>query len=158
MTRIKVGITIDAPPERVWAAIAHIDTHTRWMAEAQAIRALGDRDTGVGAEFECQTRVGPLRTRDVLVVTEWEPPRVMGVTHRGAVTGTGRFVLAPRRGGRTRFSWDERLSFPWWMGGAVGGLAGRRLLRRVWTENLHHLKRIVEQQPEPPAGVGGSPE
>ena len=68
----------------------------------------------------------------------------IGVRHRGLVTGSGRFVLSRRRGGRTRFAWTERLVFPWWMGGPVGGVVGDRILRLVWTRNLRTLKQLVE--------------
>ena len=68
----------------------------------------------------------------------------MGVRHSGLVTGEGRFTLARRRGGRTRFTWQERLVFPWWMGGPLGGLMGGQVLRLVWKRNLSTLKRLVE--------------
>ena len=51
----------------------------------------------------------------------------MGVRHTGMVTGTGRFTLTPiDLGRRTRFSWDEALRFPWWLGGPLGALVGGR--------------------------------
>ena len=57
-------------------------------------------------------------------VTEWREGRVIGIRHVGLVTGTGRFTLARRRHGRTRFTWEERLTFPRWMGGWPGSVAG----------------------------------
>ena len=60
------------------------------------------------------------------------------------VTGTGRFTVTRARGGRTRFTWDERLRFPWWMGGPVGGVAGGRVMKRIWKRNLRVLKALVE--------------
>jgi len=81
---------------------------------------------------------------DRMTVTEWAPGRAMGIEHRGAVTGRGRFTLRRRPRGRTRFTWTERLEFPWWMGGPVGVLAARPVLRAVWRRNLRRLKRLVE--------------
>ena len=49
----------------------------------------------------------------------------MGIEHRGVVTGRGRFTLAPAPAARTRFTWTEALTFPWWMGGPVGALAAK---------------------------------
>jgi hypothetical protein len=68
----------------------------------------------------------------------------MGVRHVGLVTGTGRFTLRRARRGRTRFSWEERLRFPLWMGGPVGGVVGARVMRVIWRRNLRNLKAIVE--------------
>jgi hypothetical protein len=132
-----------AAPEQVWRAIEDIESQTRWMEDAVAIRFTSPQRSGVGATFECDTRVGPLRMVDRMEVTEWERPRVLGILHKGIVTGRGRFLLEPVAAG-TRFTWDEELDFPWWMGGAAGGAAAAPVLRRVWTRNLHTLKTLVE--------------
>jgi uncharacterized protein YndB with AHSA1/START domain len=142
--RIRVGTTIDAPPERVWQVVESIEHHTDWMADAQRITFVSARRRGVGTEFDCLTRVGPFRTTDRMTVTEWEPGRSMGIEHRGVVTGRGRFTLKRRRHGRTRFSWSERLRFPWWMGGPVGERLAKPLLRAIWRRNLTRLRRIAE--------------
>jgi uncharacterized protein YndB with AHSA1/START domain len=145
MARLRVSTTIDAPPRRVWAAVDDIGSHVRWMADARAIRFTGAQRRGVGTRFECDTRVGPLRTTDLMEVTSWKPRRRMGVRHRGVVTGSGEFTLRRLRRGRTRFTWSERLVFPWWLGGPVGAAMGRPVLRLVWTRNLRNLKAIVER-------------
>jgi uncharacterized protein YndB with AHSA1/START domain len=142
--RIQVSTVIDAPPASVWDTVRHIERHVDWMVDAEAIRFTSDRRTGLGTAFDCDTRIGPLRLTDRMEITEWEPGKTMGVRHRGLVTGQGRFTLAPEGGDRTCFAWEERLVFPWWMGGPVGGLAGGRVLRLVWKRNLRTLKRLVE--------------
>jgi hypothetical protein len=143
--RIRACITIEARPAAVWADVKRIETHTEWMRDAKSIRFLSTRRAGVGTEFECVTGVGPLVTTDVLTVTEWRPRRAIGVSHRGVVRGDGRFTLRRRRGRRTRFCWSERLRFPWWMGGLLGELFARPVLRRIWNGNLRRLKRRVER-------------
>jgi len=119
------------------------------MQDAVAIRFAGRRRAGVGTEFDCDTRVGPLRLTDRMVVTEWRTGRTMGIRHQGIVTGTGRFTLRPMRGGRTRFTWEERLVFPWWMGGPFGAFAGSFVLRRIWRANLGAF--AARFRPENPA-------
>src|SRR6476660_1480730 len=98
------------------------------MLDAEAIRFTSRRTSGKGTTFDCDTRIGPFRLTDRMEITEWRRNKVMGVTHHGLVTGTGRFTLRRWRHGRTRFAWEERLTFPWWMGGPVGGLVGGRAL------------------------------
>ena len=66
--------------------------------------------------------------------------RAMGVRHVGLVTGTGRFTLRRARRGRTRFTWDEQLRFPLWLGGPVGGVVGAPLMRMIWRRSLRNLK------------------
>lgn len=143
MPRIRVATTVDAPPHAVWRRLADIADHVSWMADAVSIRFAGDQRSGVGTAFECETRVGPLRTLDRMVVTEWREGRAMGVEHRGLVTGTGRFELDGRAGHRTVLTWDETLRFPWWLGGAAGGWVGGRVLARVWRGNLGRFARLV---------------
>lgn len=130
---------IDASPKQVWADVEDISTHVEWMADAVAIRFTTDSTQGVGTAFECDTKVGPLRLTDHMEVTEWQPRKAMGIRHVGLVTGEGRFTLTEARRGRTRFEWRERLRFPWWMGGPIGGLVGGRILARIWKGNLHRL-------------------
>lgn len=141
MAKVRVSTVLDAPPDVVWADVEDIATHHEWMADAVAIRFLGEQRRGVGTRFECDTKVGPFRLTDVMEVTEWAPGRAMGVTHVGLVTGTGRFTLRRLRGGRTRFQWKERLRFPWWLGGPVGALAAKPVLTWVWRRSMRDLQR-----------------
>jgi uncharacterized protein YndB with AHSA1/START domain len=117
--RVEVAVVVDAPPRRVWADVADVASHVEWMADAV----------------------------DRMEVTEWRPGRAMGVRHTGLVTGEGRFTLHRARGGRTRFTWEERLVFPWWLGGPVGATVGSVVLRRVWAGNLRRLKQRIEGRP-----------
>jgi hypothetical protein len=146
MTAIEVSEIIGAPPATVWAKIEDIGSHVRWMDDAIAIRFTSPATSGVGATFDCDTRVGPFRLTDRMEVTQWDPPRAMGIRHVGIVTGSGRFMLEPVSGGdATRFSWAEDLRFPLWMGGNAGGAAAVPLLRGVWRRNLANLKQQVER-------------
>ena len=135
---IRVATTIDAPPDKVWSHLADVGSHVEWMLDAEAIRFTSPQRHGVGTTFDCDTRVGPFRLTDRMEVTEWDEGRVMGVRHAGLVKGEGRFTLAPADGGHhTRFTWEERLSFPWSLTGPV--------LAAIWRRNLRRLKRSVEQ-------------
>ena len=144
MPGVRVSTVIDASPDAVWAAIEDVATHVEWMADAETIRITSEQRQGLGTTFECDTKVGPARTTDVMEITEWEPGRALGVRHRGVVSGTGRFTLAEVDGG-TEFAWDEELRFPWYLGGRAGAVATRPVLRRVWRGNLERLRRLVER-------------
>lgn len=141
--RIHLCTVIDAPPAAVWAELEQIEHHVDWMADAERITFRSKSTRGVGTEIECLTRIGPLSTTDVLRFTEWKPRSTMGIEHTGVVTGRGSFTLRRKRGGRTRLCWDERLSFPRWMGGPVGEQAARPIMRRIWRGNLRRLADLV---------------
>lgn len=144
MAGIRVSTVIDATPAQVWDVVRHVEDHVDWMHDAVAIRFTSGRTSGVGTTFDCDTRVGPFRLTDQMEITRWKPRKAMGVRHVGMVTGTGQFTLKAVRGGRTRFTWKERLFFPWWMGGPFGAVVGGEVLRMIWKRNLKGLKRIVE--------------
>jgi len=144
MARIRVSTVIDASPAQVWEVVRHVEDHVDWMHDAVAIRFTSGRRSGKGTTFDCDTRVGPFRLTDRMEITRWRPRRAMGVRHVGVVTGTGQFTLRRLPGGRTRFTWKERLRFPWWMGGPFGAVVGAEVLRLVWARNLRGLARVVE--------------
>jgi Polyketide cyclase / dehydrase and lipid transport len=137
--RIRVHTMIDAPPAAVWADVERLETHVEWMRDARSIRFLGRQRRGAGTRFACRTRIGPFTTIDLIRVTEWKPKKSIGIEHRGVVSGRGRFTLQRKWRGRTRFTWDERLTFPGWMGGWLGEHAAAPFLRRIWKANLRRL-------------------
>jgi hypothetical protein len=141
---IEVSTLIEASPDDIWDDVEDISSHAEWMTDAVAIRFTGDRTSGVGTTFECDTAVGPFRLTDLMEVTEWHPGRAMGVRHVGVVRGDGVFRIEPVGDRATRFTWTEELAFPWWMGGRIGGMVGTPVLRRMWRKNLRALKDRVE--------------
>jgi polyketide cyclase/dehydrase/lipid transport protein len=146
VTRLGVAIDISATPAQVWKVVEPVENHVEWMHDAVAIRFQTEQHRGVGTQFLCDTRIGPVELVDRMEITEWVPDTAMGVRHFGVVTGAGRFALTPiDLGRRTRFSWEESLIFPWWLGGPIGALIGGRLvLPAIWNRNLRNLKQIVE--------------
>ena len=146
MAHISVSIEIDATPERVWQVVEPVERHVDWMHDAVAIRFVTDQTRGIGTEFLCDTKVGPIKLVDRMEITEWRPNEAMGVRHTGMVTGTGMFTLTPiDLGRRTRFTWAEELIFPWWLGGPIGAwIGGKVVMGAIWRRNLRGLARIVE--------------
>lgn len=140
MSRIVVSIDIDAPRQRVWDEVAVLERHVDWMADAERIEFLTDSRSGVGTRMEVLTVVGPLRTTDVMEFTEWEPPTRMAIRHQGLVTGVGAFTLTELEGGRTRFTWDEELTFPWYLGNGITATLAKPVLRAIWRRNLTKLR------------------
>ena len=146
MITVRVCTTISAPLEAVWRAVERIERHTEWMQDAESIEFESEQRSGVGTAFACVTRVGPLKTTDHFVVTRWEPPTLMAIEHRGAVTGDADFLLRSLGPGSTEFCWEERLRFPWWFAGPVGEQVGKPVLRHVWAGNVERLRRSIEDR------------
>jgi len=109
------------------------------MRDAGSIEFLTEQTSGVGTLMLVPTRVGPLRTTDVMEVVEWEDRRLIAVEHRGRVSGVGRFELRAADSG-TDLHWEETLRFPWWLAGSFGAWLARPILRRIWIGNLERLR------------------
>ncbi|MBC8483843.1 MAG: SRPBCC family protein [Acidimicrobiales bacterium] len=146
MPRIKIEVCIRAPLQLVWEMVADVRTHTEWMVDAESITVTSDCSSGVGTTFDCVTKIGPFRTIDHMEITEWIEERVMGVAHRGLVSGSGRFTLQEAGPSDTNFSWEETLTFPWWIGGRLTSIGSTPVLKAIWRGNLRRLSRLVEDR------------
>jgi len=143
MTQINVSVRIAAPVPRVWKEAADLGSHAEWMAEAESIVFQSDQRSGVGTRMSVSTKVGPLRTHDIMEVIGWNEGESIAVRHEGLVTGEGIFILSPH-GEETVFTWSERLKFPWYFGGRLTARAAAVVLRRIWRNNLERFRRRVE--------------
>ncbi|MGH3664517.1 MAG: SRPBCC family protein [Egibacteraceae bacterium] len=146
MALIDTTTHIEAPPERVWAVLADWEGQPTWMADARSVAVLSPHREGVGVVLRCRTGiVAGLAVTDDMTVTEWDPPRVMGVRHLGAVIrGVGAFELSPTPHG-TRLRWWEEFTAPLGtVGEAVAQTVVVPLVERVFRRSLAGLKRVCE--------------
>lgn len=142
MARIKVSREVDASAEIVWDALADLGSHADWMKDAESIVFKSEQTRGPGTVMEVETRVGPLRTLDVLEVTGWDEGTAIDVVHRGLVTGTGTLSVKSQDEG-SRVDWDERLTFPWWLGGPLTAFLAKPVLGAIWRGNLRRLEESL---------------
>ncbi len=139
MARIVVTQDLTAPVESVWPKLADLESHSEWMKDAESIVFRSTSRRGVGVEMEVETRVGPLRTLDIMEVTGWEEGKSISVRHKGLVTGEGTLSLRPRGNTATTIVWDEQLTFPWWLGGRVIAWIAKPVLKAIWRGNLRRF-------------------
>jgi uncharacterized protein YndB with AHSA1/START domain len=144
--RRSASVTIDRPPEEVFAYVTDLARTPEWRATVLEAEALDwtDGTPAVGRRFRAVTRVAGRRWRWVLEVTEHEPPerfayRVaegsyeLQVAYRCEPEGTGcRFTMVGRAG-------QPDGAF----GRQVVPLLGR-LMAREMRGHLLKLKRVLE--------------
>jgi carbon monoxide dehydrogenase subunit G len=146
-------IDINAPPERVWAALTDWERQGEWMVATDVWTVDGDAQ-GVGGRLAARTglvlpggrRIGVL---DTMVITKWDPPRLVEVQHTGRIVrGPGIFDVQPR-GEQTRFVWTERLYLPF---GPIGRL-GWPFVRPFFVAGVRRsLRRFADFARQHPAG------
>ncbi len=126
MRELVERVAVEAPPERVWAALTDWPAQGRWML-ATDVETVGGPAQGVGGRLAARSGV-PLPWRrgrhlgvlDTMVITEWDPPRRVVVQHTGRIVrGPGIFEVRPSGAG-TEFVWTERLYLPFGLLGVLG--------------------------------------
>jgi hypothetical protein len=138
---IRVEKSISASRDEVWSELADLATHATWMKDAVGIEFLGAKQSGIGTRMRVPTRVGPLRTTDIIEVTGWVDGESISVDHKGLVSGRGQFSLDGDD--PTLVIWEETLRFPWWLGGSITATFARPILRAIWRGNLGRLAERV---------------
>jgi carbon monoxide dehydrogenase subunit G len=126
MPELVERVRVEAPPERVWAALTDWPAQGAWML-ATDVETVGGPAQGIGGRLAARTGV-PLPWRrgrhlgvlDTMVITEWDPPRRVVVQHTGRIVrGPGIFEVRPS-GETTEFVWTERLYLPFGLLGTLG--------------------------------------
>lgn len=146
--KIQVETLFTQPPSEVWNYLSDISSHVDWMHDAVAIEFSSEQRAGVGTSFVCSTAIGPLKTQDVMTITEWIPDQKMGVSHLGLVSGSGYFEITEFCDG-SKFSWVETLSFPWFFAGRFGEIVAKPILNWMWKRNLKALGDCLTKSQSP---------
>jgi Polyketide cyclase / dehydrase and lipid transport len=138
------SVLVDAPPERVFAALVDWETQGQWMLGTR-VESQGSA-AGAGGRLSAFTGVGRVGFLDTMEITEWEPPRLVRVRHTGEVVrGDGVFEVLALPDGRSRFVWREELDLPL---GALGRL-GYAVVRPVFAagvdRSLRRFAALVER-------------
>jgi len=144
MALFRVTTHIDAPPARVWALLVDWEGSSAWMVDATTVEVLGEQREGPGTRVRAVTRIAGLPLVDEMVVTTWEPERLLAVMHeRWPIRGPAWFELSPDAGG-TRFEWAEELDPPLGPLGELGGVVLRGPIERVLRRSLMRLRALAE--------------
>jgi hypothetical protein len=138
-----MSVTIAAPPAQVWPYLVDWEHLDRWQKEASDFRVLSATRDGVGVVAEATIRLAGFRTRDPIVVTAFDPPRLLGIRHEGWVQGTGLMRLS-WTGVATRLDWTETYVPPLGLAGWAGMALLRPLLLRTFRRDLRLLRGLCE--------------
>ena len=104
-----MSLVIEAPIEKVWAALADWESQGDWMLQT-TVEVTSQIREGVGTTIAAFTGIGKLGVMDHMVVTSWQPPHICDVLHTGKIIkGTGRFELVAIDADTTRFNWSEEI-------------------------------------------------
>lgn len=140
---------IDAPPDRVFAAMTDFDGYGHWMNGFVGVEKLTQGPFGVGTEWRETRRMFGREASEVFEVTACEPPsrlnlRVDG-TRGASRKGEYRFEyqLSPEGTG-TRVRVNGQIHMPGWIAGLMSRMfAG--MFKKALDKDMQALKQHVEK-------------
>ena len=134
---------IDAPIEDTWAIVADIPRQPEWMREMKRVRIDTPGPVRPGTRGEATVRILGIGVTDPVEITELEPPVRFAIRHDGLFTGGGLITLQPGADDTTTIvRWRETLVPP--LLPEIGARVQAPILTRVFQDDLHRLKRLVE--------------
>jgi len=140
---IESMIVIDAPIERVWAEVAAIEGQPRWMHDMKSVEVLTPGWVSVGTEAVAEVRIFGISVKDLVRITEFEPPHRFAISHLGSFKGSGLITLEAGADGTTTIvRWEERLIPP--LLPHLGALVLTPTLGSIFQADLVRLKELVE--------------
>ena len=101
--KIEASIEIDKPIADVWRWYAedHVRNHPRWNPDLE-LEQISDGPMGVGTKIRRRNTMGEAPVEGEMEVTEFDPPRAMGVSiSDGSADSRGRGTLEERGPDRT---------------------------------------------------------
>lgn len=140
---LEMEATMPAPPEVVWELITDWERQSDWMLEASDFVVTSARREGIGVEAEATIKIAGIETRDRVRVTGWEPPRRLAIEHLGWVSGAGEIVVVPSGPARSHFFWREELYPPLGALGAIGLIAFKPIMQRIFDRDVRVLQGIA---------------
>lgn len=144
-------IDIDASPEQVWATLTDWERQGEWML-ATDVRTVGGPAQGLHGRMAARTGLPlpggrHLGVLDTMIITKWEPPRLVEVQHTGRIVrGPGTFVVVPR-GEHATLVCSETWYLPYGLLGRVGWALSRPFV--VWglRRSLQRFAVVAEARP-----------
>ena len=134
---------IDAPIEDTWAIVADIPRQPEWMHEMKRVTIETPGPVRAGTRGQATVRILGISVTDPVEITELEPPGRFALRHEGLFSGKGLITLEEGADGTTTIvRWRETLVPP--ILPELGARVQAPILTRVFQDDLHRLKRLVE--------------
>ena len=134
---------VDAPIEDTWAVVADVERQPEWMHDMKRVTIETPGPVREGTRAEATVRILGIAVRDPVEIAELQPPHRFAVRHDGLFTGDGVITLEAGADGTTTIvRWRETLVPP--ILPELGAHVQAPVLTRVFQDDLHRLKRLVE--------------
>lgn len=143
-------VTVNAPPERVMAAMADLEAWPDWMQGLVRAEKLTPEPFGVGTRWREVRKMFGHEAEEIFEVTEYQPPHRLGLFVDGSQGTSGKgeyrfvYMLEPVGEGATRMVLSGDIEMP----GMVARLFGfllKGMFRKGCERDLNALKAHLER-------------
>jgi len=144
---VTMSTDIKASPERVWEFLVEPEKAKAWFHSLEEYEWTSEL-SGVGSTFHWLERASGRTYALDFETTEWQPPHVFGfrmVSGDFFKSYDERWEIETIDGG-SRFTFNDRIGFPYGPLGSVIGFFAARGARKVGAEVLADLKRLAEAE------------
>jgi uncharacterized membrane protein len=140
---LRMLVVVDAPIESTWAVVADIPLQPEWMREMKQVTLTTPGPVRAGTRGEATVRIFGVSVTDPVEVVEVDAPHRFAIRHEGLFTGGGLITLESGADRSTTIvRWEETLIPP--LLPELGALLQAPVLREIFQDDLHRLKRLVE--------------
>ena len=134
---------VDAPIADTWAVVADIPRQPEWMHDMKRVTIETPGPVRPGTRAEATVRILGIAVSDPVEIAALEPPHRFAIRHDGLFSGEGIITLEEGADGTTTIvRWQETLVPP--VLPELGARIQAPILTRVFQDDLHRLKRLVE--------------
>ena len=134
---------VDAPIADSWAVVADIPRQPEWMHDMKRVTIETPGPVRPGTRAEATVRILGIAVSDPVEIEALDPPNRFALRHDGLFTGDGVITLEEGADGTTTIvRWRETLVPP--ILPELGARVQAPILTRVFQDDLHRLKRLVE--------------
>jgi uncharacterized protein YndB with AHSA1/START domain len=139
--KIKASIEIDKPIADVWRWYAedHVRNHPRWNPDLE-LEQISDGPIGVGTKIRRRITMGETPIEGEMEVTEFDPPRAMGVSiSDGETESLGLGTLEEQGPERTLLTISADISGP-------DDPESAQFVKAMMGRSLANMKRLIETE------------
>ena len=139
--KIKASIEIDKPIAEVWRWYAedHVRNHPRWNPDLE-LEQISDGPIGVGTKIRRRNTMGEAPIEGEMEVTEFDPPRAMGVSiSDGDTESLGLGTLEERGPERTLLTISADIS-------GLDDPETAEFVKRMMGRSLANMKHLIETE------------
>jgi uncharacterized membrane protein len=136
--------TCAAPLEVAFAYLDDYRNATTWMFGLSRFEPVGERDQGLGAEFEGTFAVKPIKLHSTIRVTEWELNRVIAFESIKGFRNWSTWQFSADGPETTRI----RVRFSYDLPGGLAGKAMSRALEPIVAVSVRHSDEALRREIE----------